>query len=101
MNNENGITQSKTKTTSTGKRKTFSNKKKKKKKRKQPQKQQQQKEEEVRGVKRENFNRYDKEDSERRSNYETVSNVSMTTSSLKTSGKDCKLSIFFFHYSFN
>jgi hypothetical protein len=87
MNNENGITQSKTKTTSIGKRKTFSNKRKKKKKRRQPQKQQQQIKEEVRGVQNENFNKYDKEDSEGRSNYETVSNVSMTTSGLKTSSK--------------
>lgn len=85
MNNENGITQSKTKTSSAGKRKTLSNKRKRKKKRKQPQ--QNKEEEEVRGVKNENFSRYDKEDSERRSNYETVSNVSMTSSSLKTSSK--------------
>lgn len=83
MNNENGITQSKTKTSSAGKRKTFSNKRKRKKKRKQPQ----QNEEEVRGVKNENFSRYDKEDSKGRSNYETVSNVSMTPSSLKISSK--------------
>lgn len=96
MNNENGITESKTKTSSAGKRKSFSNKRKRKKKRKQPQKQQQQEEdEEVRGVKYENFSRYDKEDSEGRSNYETVSNVSMTTSSLQTSRKYCKLKYLF------
>ena len=86
MNNENGITQSKIKTSSEGKRKTFSNKRKRKKKRKQPQ----QKDVEERGVKNENFSRYDKEDSKGRNNYETVSNVSMTPSSLKTSRKDCK-----------
>ena len=92
INNENGITQSKTKTTSGGKRKSFSNKRRKKKKRKQPQKQeQQQREEEVRGVKNENLSRYDKEDSVGRSNYETVSNVSMTTtSSLKTARRNCE-----------
>ncbi|XP_070501322.1 uncharacterized protein [Chironomus tepperi] len=84
MNNESGITQSKTKTSSAGKRKTFSNKRKRKKKRKQPK----QKEEDVRGVKNENFSRYDMEDIEGRSNYENVSNVSMITSSIQTSRKE-------------
>ena len=89
MNNENGIKESKTKTSSTGKRKTFSNKRRRKKKRKQPQKEK----EEVRGVKNENFIIYDKEDSEGRSNYETVLNVTMTTSSLQKSTKNRKLNV--------
>ncbi|KAL7052811.1 hypothetical protein ACKWTF_005022 [Chironomus riparius] len=101
INNENGITQSKIKKSSDGKRKTFSNKRKRKKKRKHSQIQQQQKDEEERGVKNENFSRYHKEDSKGRNNYETVSNVSMTTSSLKTSRKDYENNLKIVNNNFN